>query len=484
MYKKLMKRIADQQVDLLDKSAPEVLENAAAHVDYLYLPPKYRYTEKHMWVDREEGRRFSLVGPTEVMTWRLRSVSEVYLTESIVKARRGEIVGKITGVSAFDRKRTTIPIISPLTGVVNPVNEKLQRRFLRRARPDLIRVDPYNDGWIMAMLGESEEEFQRLLDADAYRSYLRQSVKKDPTSLYQFEDSELAASNPSRMVGIFISYRRADSGDWAYKLAERIERYYGSFGIYLDVASNKPGQDYRTVIDNYLKKTDLVVVLIGPRYFLLKNKSGKTRIHIENDTVRAEVRTSLEQKKLICPVLVDGAGQPEPSDYPEDLRELAYRQSFSIGSEDDLDEFVAMLRPDILGANEGEILKPGEHAIPGIWKTFRDVQNDYPRARTAATYQLIEMGWLLDSSVGEGNLRHPDFPQYRIRFGEPYNMVWLDVHKRSRWNRPSWTSVRGFSITADISHSFKLFSLPKDLKKAAANPDVFLDKMGSRRYPE
>lgn len=204
-YKKVMKIIADQEVNLLDKNASEVLEKASTFVDLLHLPIEYRYTKKHIWVHRDRERRFSLVGPTEAIAKRFRSVSEVHLPEGIVKARRGEIVGKVIGISAFDHKRATAPIISPLTGVIGCGNDKLYRRFLRRAKPELIRNDPYDDGWMMSILGDSEEEFEYLLSAGAYRRYLHQIVKKDPTCLFQFADSELVASNPSRMGGIFIS---------------------------------------------------------------------------------------------------------------------------------------------------------------------------------------------------------------------------------------------------------------------------------------
>ena len=43
-YKKVMKIIADQEVNLLDKNASEVLEKASTFVDLLHLPIEYRYT--------------------------------------------------------------------------------------------------------------------------------------------------------------------------------------------------------------------------------------------------------------------------------------------------------------------------------------------------------------------------------------------------------------------------------------------------------
>ena len=474
MHRKLMQEIADQRVSLLDSNADELLRRAHQMVEMLYLPQHCLYTKQHMWVHRQDARRFSMVGATEVMTWRLRAVTDVHIGENIIKAHQGEIVGQLVGLSALDAKRSTIPIVSPLSGVINPVNEKLQKRFLRRARPELVRTDPYDEGWIMAILGESEDEFRDLLDARAYRDLLRRSVKAHPAALFSFGDSEVSAANPSRARGIFISYRRADSGEWAKKLAKRIERYYGSFGVYLDVARDTPGRDYRLVIQEYLENADVVVVLVGRRYFSLENQSGTPRIRTPNDPVGTEIRVALEQNKIVCPLLVDGAAHPEPEDWPDDLRELAFRESFRVNSEKDLDDFVAMLRPDILAAGGGRIQKPGAHAIPGLSASFRDSRNDLLRARTALTYQLIEMGWLLDPAA-DGGLRHPDFPQYRFRFGAG-NFLWLEEQKRGLLGGEHWEPVRPFPSAAGMTPEAPVLSLPKDLRRAAANPDAFLEE--------
>ena len=477
MNKRLTRKIADLQVQLIDQNPDLYLENAYNSVKNLHIPSNNRYTKKHMWIYTEANRRYSLVGPTDVMTWRFRQVREVHLSTKIIQVRHGEIIGEIIGVSTLDQRNTTLPIISPLSGPVNPVNTKLLKHFLRRGNPDLIRIDPYNDGWLMGILAESDTELENLLDAKSYRDYLYQIVKKDPTALFQFSDSEVAAANPSRFEGIFISYRRADSGTWAHQLAKKIERYYGSLGIYLDVASNRPGRDYRKVIESHLERTNVVVAIIGPKYFVMKDKNGHTRIHTRNDTVRTELRTALQLGKMVCPMLVDDADDPEPSYYPEDLRELAYHHIFKVNSEDDLDHFVASLRPDIMGEHAGEIPKPGEHAIPGIWKTFRENEHDDRRIRTATTYQLIEMGWLLDSGAAETSLRHPDFPQYRLRFDDSAEVVWLEVYQERRWRHNRWLPAHSFLISSATVRSPKLLTLPKDLLKAAANPDVFLDTL-------
>ena len=172
-----------------------LLSRAGEMVRLLFLPPDYLYSDRHLWVSREPGRRFSLVGATEVMTWRLRSIDEVSISPQIVQAHRGEIVGEIAGTSALGGTRSTVPITSPLTGMINPVNERLlRRRRLRRAQSDLVRIDPYDSGWVMAILGESEQEFDALLDAEGYRRQLLDVVGRDPAALSRFEATELAAA--------------------------------------------------------------------------------------------------------------------------------------------------------------------------------------------------------------------------------------------------------------------------------------------------
>lgn len=228
------------------------------------------------------------------------------------------------------------------------------------------------------------------------------------------------------------------------------------------------------MIDSQLRGTDVVIVLIGPRYFTVANPSGGARIREPGDTVHTEVRVALERGKTVIPVLVDGADQPSAEDFPDDLRELAYRQSYRIASKADLDNLVALLRPGVVAAGKGQIPAPGSHALPGMWSTFRDDRDDVPRVITSATRELIEMGWLLDPALGENALRHPDSPQYRMRVG-PRAVVWLDQRRRGPLGQLRWAPLHPFPIMSAFSTETQLFSLPKDLKRAATNPDAFLD---------
>ena len=439
-------------------------------IENLVLPPALRYTKNHLWVGTEDGEsRFCIVGATEVISRRLAVTQEVQVPEAIVKARQGEIIGRIIGITAFGRQNVTIPIFCPVAGVVNPPNELYRRRFLRPAKPELLQTDPYGEGWLVGILANSRSEINDLMDAVAYRDHLVQLSEKNVSKLYQFSETELAASHSTRTPGIFICYRRADSSEWAEKLAQRIGRLLGSVGVHLDVASIPPGRDYRLAVEGFLEAVDVVIVLIGSEFFQLKDPAGRRRIDLPDDPVHVEIRTALEKGKLICPILTGNVNSLEVNDFPEPLRELAYRNWRRILSDSDLDEFVTSLRPDILRAAQAKPKGVDGQAVEGGWDFWRQADQDLARSWTDVTQKLIELGWLLEPRVGAGNFGHPDFPNYRLRFDGA--IVWLDRRDRTVWGFERWLEKAGFPIGMGA----RVLSLPQRLKFAAVNPDSFLE---------
>jgi hypothetical protein len=90
------------------------------------------------------------------------------------------------------------------------------------------------------------------------------------------------------------------------------------------------------------------------------------------------------------------------------------------------------------------------------------------------------MGWLLDPAVGDGCLRHPDFPQYRFRFG-PGSLLGLEMRRRGALGVARWQSVHAFPSASGITSEAPMLSLPKDLRRAAANPDAFVNESSPAR---
>lgn len=133
--------------------------------------------------------------------------------------------------------------------------------------------------------------------------------------------------------GIFISYRRVDSKSDARSICQRLEKAFGKRKVFIDVDSIRPGENFQSVLNNDLEKTRIMLVVMGPRWLELLRPSGPSDSETSHDYVRLEVASALERRLPVFPVLVDGAAMPEAKDLPDDLKQLAFRQAFSVRHE-------------------------------------------------------------------------------------------------------------------------------------------------------
>ena len=125
------------------------------------------------------------------------------------------------------------------------------------------------------------------------------------------------------MAKIIISYRRTDSDVFAGRIRDRIASRYGDNSVFMDIDDIPFGKDFRQHIKDALTASDLVVVIIGPRW-LGAGKSGRTRIQDEADPVRIEVETALQHGVPIIPILVGDTKMPRPTQLPEALKNFAF----------------------------------------------------------------------------------------------------------------------------------------------------------------
>jgi hypothetical protein len=89
------------------------------------------------------------------------------------------------------------------------------------------------------------------------------------------------------------------------------------------------GTDFREHIRNALLMSDVVIVVVGPKW-LGPGKGGHCRIKDESDPVRIEVETALQKNIPIVPVLVNHATMPRPEDLPESLKDFAFRNAADV----------------------------------------------------------------------------------------------------------------------------------------------------------
>ena len=136
------------------------------------------------------------------------------------------------------------------------------------------------------------------------------------------------------MSKIVISYRQNDAPGTVGCIYERLCKRYGKERVYRDIDKLVPGEDFRRSLGTALSLCNVVIAVIGPRWYYA---DGKRRLDDPNDWVRLELETALLLNKIIIPVLVEEAKMPSKMDLPTNLKDIATLQAQRI---DPLHNFV------------------------------------------------------------------------------------------------------------------------------------------------
>lgn len=133
------------------------------------------------------------------------------------------------------------------------------------------------------------------------------------------------------MPRICLSYRRSDSAAIVGRIYDRLVDRYGAASVFMDLSDIPYGADFREHIQVALRGTDLLLVVIGPKW-LGQRDGGTARIHDRIDSVRTEIQTALRQRTRIVPVLVDGAKMPSADELPRSIKDFAFRNGVTVDS--------------------------------------------------------------------------------------------------------------------------------------------------------
>ena len=108
------------------------------------------------------------------------------------------------------------------------------------------------------------------------------------------------------MGGIFISYRREDSGGHAGRLCDRLTARFGNARVFMDLQDIAPGQNFAQSIDEMIATCNCVIAVIGPRWL----ETIQRRAPGAEDFVQHEIAAALSRGITVIPVLVGGARMP------------------------------------------------------------------------------------------------------------------------------------------------------------------------------
>jgi TIR domain len=178
---------------------------------------------------------------------------------------------------------------------------------------------------INRVIGEKNPDLTVRAAADnaaaADRPQTRRPVSNEPT--------------PAR-CGVFVNYRRNDTG-WAAKLlAEALRRRLGSSSeVFLDTRSIQLGQAFSEALMDGVRRSAVLVVLIGPRW---DEPPLVQRLTDPRDWVRREVLAARDLGTTVVPVLVDRGTVPAEESLPKELRFLRGLQATWVWQNNDRDD--------------------------------------------------------------------------------------------------------------------------------------------------
>jgi hypothetical protein len=227
---------------------------------------------------------------------------------------------------------------------------------------------------------------------------------------------------------ILISYRRADSAAIVGRIYDRLVARYGAGTVFLDIDSIPFATDFRDQVHDTLKKSDVVLAVVGPRW--RGPDDDHPRILDEKDNVGIEIEMALLARIPIFPVLVDGARMPAADQLPEKIAAFAYLNAAPVDSGRDfhhhMDELTASI-DRMLG-----IPPPSEAgAQPGVARVLRS-----PFPWTVAALLAIPIGTSL-LAVG------PPWPPGAGPLASVLSaLAFILIHERFRGLRPAaWNRV-------------------------------------------
>lgn len=124
------------------------------------------------------------------------------------------------------------------------------------------------------------------------------------------------------MAGIFISYRRTDTGGHAGRLFDRLQLWFDADALFYDLDGIEIGDNFPARLEAALNRASVILVIIGPDWLTSLNQ----RISQPGvDFVRREVELALarhgtEENVLVLPVLVGDATMPASHEFDSRLQ--------------------------------------------------------------------------------------------------------------------------------------------------------------------
>ena len=135
--------------------------------------------------------------------------------------------------------------------------------------------------------------------------------------------SDLTRVESAAGRGVFLSYRRQDTGPYARLLKNRLDERLPGTPVFMDLEFIEAGADLAETIESAVRSCAVLVALIGSQWLTASDGQGRPRLDDPDDYVRLEIQIALEPGVRVIPVIVDGAAMPSRKQLPVGLQKLA-----------------------------------------------------------------------------------------------------------------------------------------------------------------
>ena len=125
----------------------------------------FYYTRDDIWVSRENGK--VRVGVSDYLQKTSGDVAFIEL------AKPGSTVEKGKELGTIESAKTTVALLSPMSGKIDETNSKLDRQ------PELVNSDPYGEGWLVVIAPLGFDDLELLLKAEDYYKVMLKKLQSD-----------------------------------------------------------------------------------------------------------------------------------------------------------------------------------------------------------------------------------------------------------------------------------------------------------------
>ena len=117
-----------------------------------------KYTDSHEWIKIKEDK--AIIGITDYAQSELTDIVFAELPEIGKDIKKGDELCVVESVKSVSE------IYSPISGKIIKTNDKLEDN------PEIINENPYDDGWLVEIQINNEDELKDLLESKDYKKLI------------------------------------------------------------------------------------------------------------------------------------------------------------------------------------------------------------------------------------------------------------------------------------------------------------------------